>query len=131
MSLMSEYITKMEKEGWTVGKLEQELINLVKKYNQIRNSYLLIFASAGDKPIDQKIIMQDDYYIIHDLLKDRPEKNLDVFLETLGGSGEVVEEIVRFLHNKFDFVNFIIAGQAKSAGTIMVLSGNTTVRHAN
>ncbi|MBM4294176.1 MAG: peptidase [Deltaproteobacteria bacterium] len=124
MSLMSEYIKKIEKEGWTVSRFEEELVNLIKKYNQIRNSYLLIYATAGDKPIDQKMIMQDDYYIIHDLLKDRPENNLDVFIETLGGSGEVVEEIVGFFHGKFDTISFIIAGQAKSAGTIMALSGH-------
>ena len=49
---------------------------------------------------------------------------MDIFLETLGGSGEVAEEIVEFLHKKFDVVSFVIAGQAKSAGTIMVLSGH-------
>lgn len=120
MSLMSEYIGK----DWTVEKFEKELIELIKKYNQIRQSYLLIYASAGDKPVDQKLIMQDDYYVIHDLLKNRRETGLDIFLETLGGSGEVVEEIVEFFHGKFETVSFVIAGQAKSAGTIMALSGH-------
>ncbi len=45
-------------------------------------------------------------------------------LETSGGSGEAAEEIVRFIHSKFDSISFVIAGQAKSAGTIMALSGH-------
>ena len=51
-------------------------------------------------------------------------KNLDVYLETPGGSGETAEEIVRFLHDRFESVNFVISGEAKSAGTIMTLAGN-------
>jgi hypothetical protein len=124
MGLMSEYIHKIQKEGWTASQFENELINLIKKYNQIRDSYLLIYASAVDKPVEEKIIVQDDYYIIHDLLKDKQHEKLDVYLETMGGSGEVAEEIVEFLHSKFKIISFVISGQAKSAGTIMALSGH-------
>jgi len=47
-----------------------------------------------------------------------------VYLETPGGSGETAEEIGRFLHNNFKTVSFVISGEAKSAGTILALSGN-------
>ena len=66
----------------------------------------------------------DDYYIIFDILKDIEVKKLDFYIETPGGSGEAVEEIVRFLRSKFDNINFVISGEAKSAGTILALSGN-------
>jgi hypothetical protein len=124
MGLMSEYISKKTKEGWTVTNFEKELDRLIKEYNQITDSFLMIYASAVDKPVEEKNLVQDDYYIIHDLLKDKPHGKLDVFLETLGGSGEVAEEIVEFIHRKFSLISFIISGQAKSAGTILALSGN-------
>lgn len=47
-----------------------------------------------------------------------------MYLETPGGSGETAEEVARFLHNKFNEVNFVIVGEAKNAGTILALSGD-------
>jgi hypothetical protein len=51
-------------------------------------------------------------------------REVDVYIETPGGSGEAAEEIVRFLHNNFETVSFLVSGEAKSAGTIIVLSGD-------
>jgi hypothetical protein len=45
-------------------------------------------------------------------------------LETPGGSGEAAEEIVEFIRGRFDYVSFVVSGEAKSAGTIMVLSAD-------
>lgn len=64
------------------------------------------------------------YEIIHNMLNHKTGKKLVFFLETPGGSGEAAEEIAKFLHSKFDEVEFLIAGQAKSAGTILALSGD-------
>jgi len=36
----------------------------------------------------------------------------------------VAEDIVHILREKFKSVSFIVPGQAKSAGTIMVMSGD-------
>ncbi len=49
---------------------------------------------------------------------------VDIYLETPGGSGEAAEEIVEFIRGNFDYVSFVVSGEAKSAGTIMVLSGD-------
>jgi hypothetical protein len=68
--------------------------------------------------------MMSDYYVIHDFLNERNFDNVDIFLQTPGGSGETVEEIVRILHKKSQHVSFVIAGEAKSAGTILALSGH-------
>jgi hypothetical protein len=62
--------------------------------------------------------------MIFDLLRNASSKNLDFYIETPGGSGEAAEEIVKLIHNKFDKVTFVVSGEAKSAGTIMVLSGD-------
>ena len=49
---------------------------------------------------------------------------MDVIIETPGGDGAVAEDIVRLLRGKFDEVCFIVPGYAKSAGTIIVMSGD-------
>jgi Serine dehydrogenase proteinase len=66
----------------------------------------------------------DDYYTIFDMLRNIDSTNLDFYIETPGGSGEAAEEIVRFIRSKFKNISFVVSGEAKSAGTIIVLSGN-------
>lgn len=121
MGLINEYIDRK----LSSVELEAELIRLVAEYNKHRNSYLLIYSAAVDTPIPSVQLEQNDFYLIHDLLSGvKDHKKLDVYITTPGGSGETAEEIVRFLHKKFTEVSFVVAGEAKSAGTIMVLSGD-------
>jgi len=123
MSLMLEYIQKL-KEGGT-SRLESELLKLIGQYNQIRGKYLFVYAAAIGKRIPEIPLDQSDFYMFHDLLGKKKEiREVDIYIETPGGSGEAAEEIVRFLHNNFDTVSFLVSGEAKSAGTIMVLSGD-------
>ncbi|MFH4973184.1 hypothetical protein U1O51_19285 [Leptospira interrogans] len=118
---MNEYIQKRLK----AQELDKELSDLINQYNSLTNSYLLVISSAINKPIPDIALGMDDYYIVYDLLKDKDKHDrLDVYIETPGGSGEAAEEIVRFFRDKFKVVNFIISGEAKSAGTIMALSGD-------
>mgnify|MGYP001176911508 CR=1 FL=1 len=124
MSLMKEYIDKMNK-GWGGIDLENELLRLIKEYNKLRDTYLFVYTSAIGKPIPAVQLMQDDFYTIYDLLSNRKDiKKIDFYIETPGGSGETAEDIVRFLHGNFESVSFVISGEAKSAGTIIVLSGD-------
>jgi len=118
---MSEYINRR----FGPIELQEELSKLISQYNTLRETYLLIYAAATEKPIPDSSLVQSDFYKIRDLLssqKGRPK--VDVYIETRGGSGETAEEIVRFLHDNFDTVSFVVCGEAKSAGTIIVLSGN-------
>jgi hypothetical protein len=69
-------------------------------------------------------LVQDDFYNIQDILRESSQTKIDFYIETPGGSGEAAEEIAKFLRKKFDEVNFVVAGEAKSAGTILVLSGD-------
>lgn len=124
MSLMKEYIDKMNK-GWGGVDLENELLRLISEYNKHRNTFLFVYTSAIGKPIPAVQLMQDDFYTIYDLLVNRKGiGNIDFYIETPGGSGETAEDIVRFLHGNFESVSFVISGEAKSAGTIIVLSGD-------
>lgn len=122
MSLLNEYINR--KLSGT--DLENELLRLISEYNKLRGTYLFMYAASIEKPIPAVPLIQDDYYVIYDMLKGKKEnvKKIDVYIETPGGSGETAEEIVRFLHNNFETVSFVVSGEAKSAGTIIVLSGD-------
>ena len=127
--LMSEYL----KRKLSITDLESELMELIKKYNQIRstltqrNIFSLVYVAALNKPIPTIGMDQDDYYIIHDLLRGVTTDSLDFYLETPGGSAEAAEEIVRCIRNKFSDVSFVVSGEAKSAGTIMVLSADEII----
>jgi hypothetical protein len=121
MSLMNEYLNK----GMSANDLESELLRLINLYNRKTDTYLAIYASAISKPsIPDNSLNIDDYYIIFDLLRNIDATNLDFYIETPGGSGEAAEEIAKWLRKKFESINYVISGEAKSAGTILVLSGN-------
>ncbi|MCX5919570.1 MAG: peptidase [Deltaproteobacteria bacterium] len=123
MSLMLEYIEKQRKGGGP--GLEAELLDLIGKYNKERGRYLFVYAAALGKRIPEIPLDQSDYYMFHDLLAGKQGvRDVDVYIETPGGSGEAAEEIVKLLHNKFESVSFLTSGEAKSAGTIMILSGD-------
>jgi phage FluMu protein Com len=96
----------------------------IRPHNKLRETFTILYVAAIGKPIPDVPLNQDDYYIIHDLVKDITSNKVDFYLETPGGSGETAEEIVKCLRNKFNHVSFVVSGEAKSAGTIMVLSAD-------
>jgi hypothetical protein len=121
-SILSDYISK----NMSILDLKKELSRLRAKYNKETGHNLFIYAADFNKArqgIDVSL-MQDDFYTIQDILRESCHNQIDVYIETPGGSGEAAEEIARFLHSKFDEVNFVIAGEAKSAGTILVMCAN-------
>jgi hypothetical protein len=120
MSLLTEYIDR----NMSVPDLEKELMELIRQYNKSRDTYLFVYASALTKRIPLIAIDQDDYYTINDLLRYKKIPRLDFYIETPGGSAEAVEEIVRCLRKKCETISFVVSGEAKSAGTILVLSGD-------
>jgi len=121
MGLMSEYIGRRMPHQ----EMEKELTRLIEAYNKIRGTYLFVYSAAINKAIPAINMDQSDYYIIRDILNGKSgTKKIDIYLETPGGSGEAAEEIVRYLRKTFDEVSFVISGEAKSAGTILALSGD-------
>ena len=122
MSLLKEYI----ENKWSIQDYEKELKRLIAVYNAKRKTYLFLYVAAIGKPIPDVSMNQSDFFTICDLLSDRniSSSNLDMYIETPGGSGETAEEIGRYLHDKFEKVNVLVSGEAKSAGTILVLSGD-------
>jgi hypothetical protein len=49
---------------------------------------------------------------------------VDVFIHSPGGSPEATESIVKLLRSRFKDIRFIVTGSAKSAATMLALSGN-------
>ncbi|MCG8480185.1 MAG: ATP-dependent Clp protease proteolytic subunit [Spirochaetales bacterium] len=123
-SLFSEYISKR----MTVSDLEIELQRLIGEFNRVRETYMFVYASDVEKATtvaaNSLSLSMGDYHIIHELLRDCGDSTVTLYLETPGGSGEAAEEIVEFLHSKFDTVDVVVAGEAKSAGTLMALSAD-------
>jgi hypothetical protein len=121
-SLLKEYIDKR----MSAIDLQNELKRLIHQYNTTKDTYLLIYAVDFEKARQGASIdlVMNDYHIIHEILRKIVGKKIDIYLETPGGSGEAAEEIVNYLHGKFDSVDFIVAGEAKSAGTLMVMSAD-------
>lgn len=123
-SLLNAYIGKR----LSVMDLETELMQLIGKYNSFKDSYLLVYAVDMDKGNLQGLadisLSMSDYHIMHEILRHYNGSSIGVYLETPGGSGEATEEIVEFLHKKFETVDFVIAGEAKSAGTLMTMSAD-------
>lgn len=122
MGAINDYINRRLKPA----EIEAELKSLITQYRAVTGNYLFIYCAALNKGQHDISLGQDDYYIVHDLLHELQDvDNIDFYIETPGGSGETAEEIVRFLHKKFrGQVNFVIAGEAKSAGTLIALGGN-------
>ena len=121
-SLLKEYIGR----NMSSLDLQNELKRLIHEYNRIKSTYLLIYAVDFDKARQGLSIdlVMNDYHIIHEILRNVQGDKIDLYIETPGGSGEAAEEIVKFLHSKFESVDFVIAGEAKSAGTIMAMSAD-------
>ena len=122
MNYLNEYISK----GWSHVELENELVRLIKEYNKIRKCTLLVYAATPESPVPDVALNQKDFYFVKDLLESTSTKtnDLDIYLETPGGRGETAEEIVKFVRKKYKKVSFVICGEAKSAGTILAMSGD-------
>lgn len=122
MNILNEYMSK----GWGYVELGNELTRLIKEYNALRKSTLLVYSASLDAPVPDVALNQKDFYFIKDLLDGCKTKTnkLEIYLETPGGRGETAEEIVKYIRKKYDNISFIICGEAKSAGTIMAMSGD-------
>jgi len=127
MGLLTEYINKR----WSVKDYEAELLRLIKQYNDYnkennnRETFLFVYAGAISKQIPDVSFSMVDYYSIADIIREIDCDNLDFYIETPGGSGEAVEEVVKFIRDHFKgTVSFVVSGEAKSAGTLLVLSAD-------
>ena len=122
MSYLEEYIRKIR--NTSVDTLIKERTHLIKKFNKNYSAFLFIYAASIEINLPETSLLPVDYEIIHDLLRDKSGEKIVFYIETQGGSGDAARDIAELLHDKFNEVHFLIAGEAKSAGTILALSGD-------
>ncbi|WP_419785194.1 SDH family Clp fold serine proteinase [Pseudodesulfovibrio sp.] len=124
MGYVTEYIAKLRDIG--VQGIEAELQELIKKFNGDYKGHLIIYSAAMDKVglIPDVSMTRSDFEVIYDMIRNLHGERCFVYLETPGGRGDTAMEIAELLHKKFEEVNFVITGEAKSAGTILALSGH-------
>src|SRR5271157_232835 len=105
-----------------------------------RNSYkaltaltgrpLIVYASAYHVPVKAQIAGQmlsidlADKDGFQEVIRNLSGDVVDVFVHSPGGSAEATEAIVAILRSRFNNVRFIITGSAKSAATMLAMSGN-------
>jgi DNA-directed RNA polymerase subunit RPC12/RpoP len=85
---------------------------------------ILVFAADLNKDNAAITIGYVDLLPINDQLSNLHGEALDLILETPGGSGEVAEDIVRILRDKYKEIAVVVPGWAKSAGTIMAMAAD-------
>ncbi len=88
---------------------------------EARGRDVLVFAADCNKQHLETSIGYWDVLPINDQLANLNGAALDLIVETPGGSGEIVEQLLRLIRNKYDDLAIIVPGQAKSAGTIMAM----------
>ena len=121
MGIYSEYLDKQ----LSFPELTAERKKQLKLISELRGDRdVLVYAADFNKRTDAISINYADLLPISDQLSNLSGNKIDLIIETPGGSGEVAEDIVRLLHDKYDEVGIIIPGWAKSAGTIIAMSGD-------
>lgn len=121
------YYTEYLDRNMNVQQLNAERKSQLTRISELRGRDVLVYASDFDKPDTPPhwlMIAYADVLPITDQISNLRGEKLDLFLETGGGSGEVAEDIVRLLHDKYQEVAIIVPGWAKSAGTIIAMSGD-------
>ena len=97
----------------------------IKKVVQSTGRPLIIYASDFlNKPIPQTAIDFNDKEGFREVTQGLSADSLDVLLHSPGGMAEAAESVVKVLRSRFKGVRFIIPYLAKSAATMLALSGD-------
>jgi len=92
---------------------------------------LLVYTTAFHNPIKAQIatpfltIDLSDKDGFYEIIRNINSQEVDIFLHSPGGSAEATESNVKMLRDKFKNIRFIVTGAAKSAATMLALSGDT------
>jgi len=122
MGLYTEYLDKLDIDGVHAERKAQ-----LKRIGQLRGGRVVLSYAADLNAQFKAQLASIDYsdiQLFKDQLANLSGNALDLLIETPGGNGEIAEQIVRMVRDKFTDVAFIIAGVAKSAGTIMAMSAD-------
>lgn len=99
--------------------------------SKITGRPLLVYATAFHNQIKAQVAAQfltidlSDKDGFYEIIQNIDAKGIDVFLHSPGGSAEATESIVKMLRDRFEKIRFIVTGTAKSAATMLALSGDS------
>lgn len=101
----------------------------VKKVFERTGIPLIVYAAActgapNKVPSQLLQIDQSDKIGFHSMLEALDGPKLDILIHSPGGFAEATETIVEEVRHKFGYVRFIIPSYAKSAATMMAMSGD-------
>jgi ClpP class serine protease len=100
MGIYSEYLEKFSSGSFEEFSAERK--NQLKKISKLRGRDVLVFAADINKGIQQISIDYSDLLPFTDQLSNLKGKQLDLILETPGGSGEVAEDLVKAIRAQYD-----------------------------
>jgi hypothetical protein len=120
--IFTEYIDRAMSPQQLIAERQKQL----KRISELRDgravlAYAADFQKQNIAPISIDIT---DLTPLNDQITVLEGTRLDFILETPGGAGEIAEDIVKLLRSRFDEVNIIVPGTAKSAGTIIAMAGD-------
>lgn len=100
----------------------------IKEITEITGRDLIVYVADFKKSAPQfgitNSITWEDKTLFSDLIDGFDKKEIDIFIHSPGGSAEATESLVSLLRENFDNIRFIVPNMAKSAATMMVLSGD-------
>jgi ClpP class serine protease len=95
---------------------------LIKQIERKTKRRLLVYVADVNKP--ESILNPEDKTGFSDLIEGIRDREVDFLINSPGGVAEVTEAIVSMIRARFTNVRFMIPTMAKSAGTLLVLSGD-------
>ena len=100
----------------------------IKEITEITGRDLIVYVADFKKSAPQfgitNSITWEDKTLFSDLIDGFDNKEIDICIHSPGGSAEATESLVSLLRENFDNIRFIVPNMAKSAATMMVLSGD-------
>ncbi len=113
----------------TASRVDQHRRGKISAVEQISGRPLIIYASSCTTPpklIHPAMLMldQSDRIGFKSVTETIEPPNLDVLIHSPGGYAEATESIVQQLRGKYADIRFIVPSYAKSAATMLAMSGN-------
>ena len=118
MGIYADYLNQQ----FSFEDLVRERKTQLARIAALRNRCVLVMAADFRSRLAS--LTAEDLLPIDDQLSNLQGDAIDLVLETPGGSGEAAEDIVRLVRRKFSSMGIVVPGTAKSAGTILAMSGD-------
>lgn len=101
---------------------QEHRVRLIKQIEAVTGRRLLVYVADIKK--NESALTIEDKTGFSDLVDGVDVDEVDVLINSPGGFAEVTESIVGMLRAKYKAVRFLVPNAAKSAGTLLVLSGD-------